>query len=206
MWNQRAVGPLGCGTMGRSRWHFPGWTQKVSLAMASNTLCRLATRAPWKGKDVAQVRPKYYWRARWLPLSAISRIFGSAVACLAKGSRQGQRRTGCPSPVSFLCLTKVVCLQSWSRAAKMSIDWSAASPVVVSEWMGGLHCTAEGALALPGGLRLNSSDLVWVKGWSPKQVGWSLVETAEAFKRIQLQPRSRTLVWQQHCNVASTVV
>ncbi len=55
-----------------------------------------------------------------MPLAAISRISSSAACRLARGSLWGRKRMGAAGPVSMLCCTRAVLVQSSSRAAKMS--------------------------------------------------------------------------------------
>ena len=111
--------------------------------------------------------------------SAISRSGHLPISGLF-GQRRGRYRPG----VHHQCQSDVEPRRLVCRPAVMlqrcPLTGSAAPPVSVSEWMRGLHCSAEGALALPVGSRFQSSDLVSVKGWSPQQEGGPLVETAEA--------------------------
>ncbi len=55
-----------------------------------------------------------------MPLAAISRMSSSAACRLARGSLWGRKRMGAAGPVSMLCCTRAVLVQSSSRAAKMS--------------------------------------------------------------------------------------
>ena len=93
-----------------------------------------------------------------MPVSAISRIFCSAAAHLARGRRRGwrRRRMGCASLVLISCRTRMVqvWVQSSSQAAKMSVNCPRSchsqvdSSKLVQPFPSQLHCHNSSLVAL----------------------------------------------------------